>query len=173
VAEHGLARRPLRPLRELFFSRRGAEGLARPLAATKASVSGPKRAPLMKLDIPSCSLAPQVPWKGAERVLNSTCALSDRLHRPRVGDATTKKLTGRREITQLPTDPASVEAVTGKLRRRRETHPAPHRPCVGGSNDCVATVAMSCESRGCILAVESLLPPTRGRWGAESRDRRG
>ena len=58
---------------------------------------------------------------------------------------------------ELPTDPVSVEAMTGRLNARPRQALAPHRPRVGGSHDWPAKR---------VLATQSWLPPTRGRWGA-------
>ena len=59
---------------------------------------------------------------------------------------------------ELPTDPVSVEGMTGRLNGRPRRALLPHQPRVGGSHDWLAKR---------VLATQSWLPPTRGRWGAD------
>ena len=64
---------------------------------------------------------------------------------------------------KLSTDPASVEATTDQLKRDHNNFKKTlHRPCVGGSSDFRAMFFL----RTAYLAVQSLLPPTQGRWRA-------
>ena len=78
--------------------------------------------------------------------------------------------TNRRRPSQfkLSTDPASVEATTGKLRQRshKDSLQALHRPRVGGSSDWTATFFPPSTRPLSLIAQQSLLPLTQGQWRA-------